>query len=124
MEFFLNDPNIEKLPPEETRLLDLRAEPDAAGKRIRVALELTPFQKRPYIELNLADTAGRIVTTVSIIEPVAWKLELTLHVRTPAAATPSNQGSAASSCTLTAILSYPDLGEIHRLQIPVDCMLE
>ena len=35
---------------------------DAAGKRIRVALELTPFQKRPYIELNLA---GMTLTRLS-----------------------------------------------------------
>lgn len=119
MEFFLNDPNIEKMPPEKTRLLDLRADPDATGKRIRVALELTPFQKRPYIELDLADSAGRTITSASIIEPVAWKLELNLHVRPPAEEAP-----AAGPCTLTAILSYPDLGEVHRLQISVDCMSE
>ena len=57
MEFFLNDPQVHRLPPNQTRLLDLRAEPYPDGRRMRVALELTPFEQRPYIELTLTDPA-------------------------------------------------------------------
>ena len=54
MEFFLTDPQVGRLPPEVTRILDLRVESYPDGKRVRVRLELTPFQQRPYIELTLA----------------------------------------------------------------------
>ena len=112
MEFFLNDASVERRLPAETRLLDLRAEPDPDGKRMRVALNLTPFQQRPYIELSLTDPDGNAAASASIIEPMGWKLELTLHIR--------KYGSTAGNYTLTASLSYPDLGEIDRRTIIID----
>jgi hypothetical protein len=125
MEFFFTDPNVEKLPPEKTRFLDLRAEPNPDGKRIRVSLDLTPFQKRPYIELTLTRPDGRVVSSASIVEPTAWKLELTLHIREPISTEPGPGTEASdvktSSCTLSASLSYPDLGEIDQHQITVEC---
>ena len=111
MEFFITDPNVERLPPAKTRLLDLRAEPDPDGKRLRVALALTPFQQRPYIELSLTDSTGDEVASASIVEPVGWKLELTLHIR--------KTGSTAGNYILTASLSYPDLGEVDRRTLTV-----
>jgi hypothetical protein len=112
MEFFFNDPSIERHSPAETRLLDLHAEPDPDGKRLRVVLDMTPFQQRPYIELSLADPSGNEVASASIVEPVGWKLELTLHIRIT--------GSTAGKYTLTAILSYPELGEIDRRTINIE----
>jgi hypothetical protein len=112
MEFFLNDPNIERLPAAETRLLDLHAEPDPDGKRIRVALDLTPFQQRPYIELSLTDPSGNEAASASIVEPVGWKLELTLHIRKTA--------PAVGKYTLTASLTYPELDEIDRRTIIIE----
>jgi hypothetical protein len=115
MEFFLNDPNIERHPPAETRLLDLRAEPDKDGKRLRVALDLTPFQQKPYIELSLTDSNGNEAASASIVEPVGWKLELTLHIR--------KTGTTAGKYTLAASLSYTELGEVDRrtliIEVPV-----
>jgi hypothetical protein len=81
MEFFINDPSIARFPPNEVQLLDLRVNSDPDGKRLRVALDMTPFQQSPNIELELTDTNGSIVASASIIEPVEWKLELTLHIR-------------------------------------------
>jgi hypothetical protein len=95
-------------------LLDLRAEPYPDGKRVRVSLELTPFQQRPYIELALSDPDGNEVSSASIVEPVSWKLELTLHLRTHG--TPH---VALGTYTLTAVLSYPDLGEIDRRETSI-----
>ncbi len=124
MEFFFADPNIERTPPEETRILDLRAEPNSDGKRIRVAIECTPFQKRPYIEVTLADASGQELASASIIEPVAWKLEITLHVRR-ADAPPAGQKEEkdislrAAPCILSASLSYPELGQIDQRQVNV-----
>jgi len=115
MEFFINDPNIERYPPAEVHLLDLHADSDPDGKRLRVTLELTPFQQRPIIELDLTDSTGNKVASASIIEPLGWKLELTLHIR--------KAGPTYGKYTLAASLSYPDLGEIdHRsliLEVPI-----
>ena len=112
MEFFINDPNIERLPPSETRLLDLQAEPDPETKRLRVTLELTPFQKRPDIELLLTDPLGNEASSASIIEPVGWKLELNLHIRTA--------NAIAGTYSLSASLSYPEMGEIDRRTLNID----
>jgi hypothetical protein len=112
MEFFINDPNLERYPPADTRILDLHAEPAPDGKRLRVTLELTPFQKRPDLELSLNDSLGSQVSAASIIEPVGWKLELTLHIR--------KLGETAGKYTLTASLSYPEMGEIDHRTLLID----
>lgn len=52
MEFFLIDPQVARLPPAKTPILDLRAESYTDGKRVRINLELTPFLLRPEIELT------------------------------------------------------------------------
>ncbi len=109
MEFFANDPNIHRLPPKETRLVALQAEPYPDGQRVRVTLELTPFQSRPYLELSVLDADGNEVAAASIVEPMGWKLELTLHIR--------KAEPAARQYTLHVHLSYPDLGEIDQREI-------
>ena len=114
MDAFFLDPQITRLPPESTRILDLRAEPYPEGKRVRVSLELTPFQKRPYIELTLYDPDGNEVSSATIVEPVSWKLELTLHLRTH-----GTWNLEPGTFTLTAALSYPDLSEIDRRETSI-----
>ena len=129
MEFFIADSNVERLSPAETRLLNLRAEPDPDGKRLRVTLELTPFLQRPYLELSLTESTGQEVSSASIVEPVGWKLELTLHIRKPASPLPVvGAGSKIEvpvantvKYNLTASLSYPELGEIDRRKITILC---
>lgn len=114
MDAFFLDPNIERLPPDSVRLLDLRAEPYPDGQRLRVGLELTPFLQRPEIELELTDPKGLPCGSASLIEPMGWKLELTMHLRPQA---PDTSHETSGRYTLTAILSYPDLGETDRRQV-------
>jgi hypothetical protein len=111
MEFFNTDPDLIRYPPAETHLLELRATLNPDGKRLRVILDLTPFQQRPLLELELTDSSGNEVASASIIEPVGWKLELTLHIRRT---TPTNE-----NYTLAASLSYPELGEIDRRTVSI-----
>jgi hypothetical protein len=110
MEFFLNDPQIERFPPAETRLLDLRAAPYPDGRRLRVAIDLTPFQKRPMLELTLTDSAGAEAGSVAIVEPNSWKLELTLHIRQPA---------PSGTYALSARLLYAGLDEVDQREISI-----
>ena len=113
MEFLLTDPNIERLPPANSRLLDLWAGPYPDGKRLRVVLDLTPFQQKPYLELILTDSAGEVVAETSIVEPVMWKLELTLHI--------PNRGETADGVyNLRVNLSFPDVGEIDHRDLSVE----
>ncbi len=128
MESFFGGPEVERLPPAETRLVELRAQPDPDGKRLRVYLELTPFLKRPNIELLLTDQQGLEVSSASIIEPMGWKLELTLHIRKATSPLPSASGQSkinldsarTTQYQLSASLTYPDLGEMDRRLITVD----
>jgi hypothetical protein len=98
MEFFFPEDNLQRMTPEETRITSLTAEPYPDGYRLRVNIEITPFQKRPHIEVALSDAEGKEVTSSSIIEPMSWKIEFTMHIR----------GELRNPYTLEAKLFYPD----------------
>ncbi len=84
--------------PEETRITSLSAEPYPDGYRLRVNLEMTPFQKRPHLEVTLKDANGDEIASSSIVEPMSWKIEFTMHIR----------GELNNPYTLQASLFYPD----------------
>jgi hypothetical protein len=127
MGFYFADPGAERLPPSETRLIDLRAEPEPDGKRIRVFLNLTPFQQKPDLELVIFDSAGREISSVSIIEPVEWKLELTLHIRkvfkpvpeAPAEGKMEPSGVKNAPVILQASLYYPEQGLVDQRRLTI-----
>ncbi len=98
MEFFFPEDNLQRMAPEDTHITSLTAEPYPDGERVRVNIEITPFQKRPHIEVTLNDSNGEEIASTSIVEPMSWKLEFTLHLR----------GAHASPFKLEAKLYYPD----------------
>ncbi len=103
MDFHLSqidfDPNAaNRAAPEETRILQLSAQPYPDGYRLRVDMEITPFQKRPSIEVTLYDAEGGEVASTNIVEPLGWKLELTMHIRS----------ELRNPYTLSAKLYYPE----------------
>lgn len=98
MDFFFAEDGIRRATPAETRITTLHAEPYPDVERVRVDLEMTPFQTRPQIDVILTDAAGREVATTSIVEPMGWKLEITLHLR----------GARNGPFKLEARLYYPD----------------
>ena len=98
MDFFFPEDNLQRVTPEETRITSLSAEPYPDGYRLRVNIEITPFQKRPYIEVTLNDADGEEVASSSIVEPLSWKLEFTMHIR----------GELNNPYTVEAKLFYPD----------------
>lgn len=99
MDFFFPEDNLKRMTPVETRITSLTAEPYPDGYRLRVNLEVTPFQKRPHIEVLLKDANGDDVASTSIVEPMGWKLEFTMHIRDEELKNPY---------TLEAKLHYPD----------------
>lgn len=100
MDFFFPDDLAPRLPPEETRITDLRAEPYPDGGRVRVNLEITPFQTRPHVDVTLTDSDGNEVATTCFVEPMIWKLEFTLHMR--------GKADPAGGYRIEARLYYPD----------------
>jgi hypothetical protein len=98
MDFFFPEDNLNRMVPEETNLLSLKAEPYPDGYRLRVNIEVTPFQKRPHIEVTLTGADGEEVASTTIVEPLSWKLEFTMHIR----------GELRNPYTLAARLYYPD----------------
>ena len=98
MDFFFPEDNLNRMTPEETRITSLSAEPYPDGYRVRVNIQVTPFQKRPHIEVTLKDSDGDEIASTSIVEPLSWKMEFTMHIR----------GELNNPYTLDAKLHYPD----------------
>jgi hypothetical protein len=99
MDFFFPEDGLTRAVPEETKISSLSAQPYPDGYRLRVNIEITPFQKRPYIEVILKDAGGAEVASTSIVEPLSWKLEFTMHIRSEELNNPY---------TVHARLYYPD----------------
>jgi hypothetical protein len=98
MDFFLPEDHLQRATPEETHITTLTAEPYPDGYRLRVNIEMTPFQKRPHLEVVLNDAEKEEVASSSIVEPLGWKIEFTMHIR----------GELNNPYTLEAKLFYPD----------------
>ncbi|HSF80209.1 MAG TPA: hypothetical protein VLA49_03185 [Anaerolineales bacterium] len=81
MDIFFSDPTAIPLPPDEVRVKELRAEPWPDKRRVRVYLEITPFQQRPNGNITITDAAGEEVASVSFIETIDPKMEFTIHLR-------------------------------------------
>ena len=100
MDFFFPDDLTPRAAPEETRITELRAEAYPDRGRVRVNMEITPFQTRPHVDVTLTDSDGNEVATTSFVEPMIWKLEFTLHIR--------GKADPAGGYHLEARLYYPD----------------
>ena len=98
MDFFLPEDHLQRATPEETKITALTAEPYPDGYRLRVNIQMTPFQQRPHLEVVLNDANGDEVASSSIVEPISWKIEFTMHIR----------GELNNPYTLEARLFYPD----------------
>ncbi len=98
MDFFLPEDHLQRAVPEETRITSLTAAPYPDGYRLHVNIEITPFQQRPHLEVVLKDANHEEIASSSIIEPLGWKIEFTMHIR----------GELNNPYTLEARLFYPD----------------
>lgn len=102
MDIFFADPNDVPLPPEEVRIRSFRAEPWPDKRRVRVLLELTPFQKGPNSEIEIHNEAGDEVASLTIIETINPKIDLTIHLR---------GGEPAGLYTASVIIYYYEAEE-------------
>ena len=103
MDIFFQDPNEIPLPPDEVRIRELQASAFPDGQRVRVILEVDPFQKRPSAELTIRDAGSNLLAAASVIESMTRKIELTLHLRFPGT---SSAATTPAAYTLSAVLFY------------------
>jgi hypothetical protein len=100
MDIFFSDPTEIPLPPEEVRIRDLQAKLWSDGQKVKVYLEVDPFQKRPSAELEVIHPDGYKIASADVIESMTRKIELNIHLR----------GELASGeYRLNALLYYADL---------------
>ena len=81
MDIFLQDPSDIPLPPDQVRIRELRAEPLPDQRKVRITLEITPFQQRPNCEIQVSDMNGNVVASLSIIESIDPKMDFTVHLK-------------------------------------------
>jgi len=98
MDFFFPEDGLNRTTPEETHITSLSAKPYPDGYRLHVHIEMTPFLKRPHLDVRLMDGDGGEVASTSVVEPLNWKIEFTMHIR----------GELNNPYTLEATLFYPD----------------
>jgi hypothetical protein len=113
MDIFFQDPNEVRLPPEEVRLQEMQAEPLLDGSRVKVFLELTPFIKRPNVEITITNASGKEVAHTSILEVMQRKIELTMHLRKP------EPGSEYTIDSTIYYQSLPEPGDAPTVDIPL-----
>ena len=109
MDIFFHDPNEVRLPPEEVRLRGMQVMPLPDGRRVKILLELTPFMKRPNVDVSITAASGKEVAHASILESMSHKLEFTMHIR---------ETEPGGEYTLESIVYY------QRLPEPVDVSME
>jgi hypothetical protein len=98
MDFFLSKDGLERATPEETKITNLTAKPRSDGRRVLVNMQITPFQKRPSLQVTLQNANGEEVASTNILETMGFKLEFTMHIR----------GEIQNPYTLIAKLYYLD----------------
>ena len=103
------EPPEDGLPPQEVRIIDLRAEPwPEDRRRVRIRLEVTPFLERPNMEVIITDAQGDEISSINIIESIDTHLAFTMHIRGE---------QVELSYHLAASISYPDLGTVDQKRI-------
>ncbi len=112
MEIEWADEKAVPLPPGDVRFLRVTAEPYADGRRIKLSYELTPFQKRPNLEIRLEDEQGGELGAISIIETMTARFSLTAHLRSDA--------PADGRLRVRSVLGYEDQPEVDRAVTPVE----
>jgi hypothetical protein len=70
-------------PPDKVRIEHLQAAPYPDGWRMKIEVHVTPFQRRPNLEIILlrVDAKEQPVANLSIVETMHPRMEFTLHIR-------------------------------------------
>ena len=111
MEPFFTEPHELAMPPDKIRFEHLHLEPHPNGSRLFCRFEVTPFLEKPNFEIELYNPENKLVSSMSIVENLEHRFELTLHLRGEV---------IPGTHTLKAAIYYTDLShyEIAEDQSP------
>ncbi len=68
-------------PKDKVKIERLEAQPYPDGWRVKVIVEVTPFQVRPNLEIRVKSMEGRVISELSVIETMHRHMEFTVHIR-------------------------------------------
>jgi hypothetical protein len=74
------DPGDVPKPRAEIKIERFDAQPYPDGWRVKVNIDVTPFQERPNLEIRLK-LGERLVAELSVVETMHRHMEFTMHVR-------------------------------------------
>ena len=104
MDIFFDNPNDPPVPPEEMAIRSLTVNPYEDRRRVAVDFEITPFEQRPNMEIDLHNQEGNLVATFSVVEAIEHKMSFTLHLR---------EEDPGGEYTLTMVVFYTDLSGLE-----------
>jgi hypothetical protein len=105
MELPIVDPDQIPLPPENVRIRAVNVEPYPDGRRLRLEIELTPFQAPPNLEIWVENVNGERNAHTNIIGTMTPQMTLTMHLKGK---------NVVGAYRLWLLLSYEEKGEIER----------
>jgi hypothetical protein len=77
---FFNPADVPQ-PRDKIKVEKVDAQPYPDGWRVRIIIDVTPFQERPNLEIKVRTLEGRPVSELSVIETMIRHLEFTVHIR-------------------------------------------
>jgi hypothetical protein len=82
VDIFFKDPGEIPLPPDEVRIKSIRSEVGPDNRKIKVMIEVDPFQVRPNFEITILEPEENVIlASTTIIESIFKDIEATLHIR-------------------------------------------
>lgn len=108
-----HDPSEALLPPNETRILSLSAEPWPDGRRVSVEVQVTAFQQRPNLHISIYDARSQKVASLGAMQIRQTQIGFTVHLRHP---------DTTGRYRMSAYLAYadPDLGIVDEVQTTLE----
>ena len=81
MDPFFTEPDADRQPMELIRFENISVEPYPDRKKVKLLIEVTPFLEKPNIEIGLFNQDGILIASMSLVEIIEYKFELTLHIK-------------------------------------------
>lgn len=83
MDIFFADPDDVPVPPEEVKIREFKVEPYPDGQRVAVYYHITPFQKKPNLEVVIVDSKNEEAASMGMVEIIDHKTDFTMHIKQP-----------------------------------------
>ena len=107
MQFPIVDSSEEALMPEKVRIRSVTTQMYEDHRRVKVSLEVTPFQIPPDIVVVIRDREGKELASTNIISAMRSQVEFTMHLP---------ELDASSNCVLFVALVYQEQGRVHEVE--------